>query len=261
MSEENNNFENMPESIGTPESSEGFLDNSADENDSQLDKTSKTDNPVIATQSQLEKAPKKSHSDSEKSALAPSSLSLESQIEAILFWKGEPMSIKELAKFFGVKSAEIEVAISALETSLKTGSAGDGGRGLALVRNGTGGEQEVMLYTSPAASELIQRLTKEELSRDVSKAGVEVLSLILYRGPIAKREIDYIRGVNSGFILRNLMVRGLIERADAKDARSFIYQPTFELLAKLGVSRKEDLPDFAQVQKDIEAFVAKEETM
>lgn len=234
MPEENENFENLPESIGASESSEGFLDNSVDENDSQLDKTPKR-------ASQL------------------SSLSLESQIEAVLFWKGEQMSIKELVKFFGVKSAEIEAAISALETSLKTGSASDGGgRGLTLVRNGTGNEQEVMLYTAPAASELIQRLTKEELSRDVSKAGVEVLSLILYRGPIAKREIDYIRGVNSGFILRNLMVRGLIERADTKDARSFIYQPTFELLAKLGVSRKEDLPDFTQVQKGIEAFVAKE---
>jgi segregation and condensation protein B len=190
----------------------------------------------------------------ESSEIKKLEMSLESQIEAVLFWKGEPMSIKELAKFFGLKSVEIETAISALENSLKTS-----GRGTTLVRNGAGDQQEVMLYTAPEASELIKRLTKEELSRDVSKAGVEVLSLILYRGPIAKREIDYIRGVNSGFILRNLMVRGLIERADTKDARSFIYQPTFELLSKLGVSKKEDLPDFAQVQKDIEAFVAKEE--
>lgn len=177
-------------------------------------------------------------------------MSLESQIEAVLFWKGEPMSVKELTKFFDIKKEELESTLLVLETTLKSQN-----RGLTLVRNG----DEVMLYTAPEASELIKRLTKEELSREVSKAGVEVLSLILYRGPIAKREIDYIRGVNSGYIIRNLMVRGLIERADAKDARSFIYQPTFDLLSQLGVSRKEDLPDFAQVQKDIEAFVAKEE--
>ncbi len=175
-------------------------------------------------------------------------MSLETEIEAILFWKGEPVGVKELAKFLDAEKSDVEAGIEALQNSLK-------GRGLALVRNG----DEVMLYTAPEKSDLIKKLTKEELSREVSKAGVEVLSLVIYRGPISRRDIDYIRGVNSSYIIRNLMIRGLVEKADSKDARSFVYLPTFELLAHLGVSKKEDLPDFATVQKDIEGFMSQEQ--
>jgi len=169
---------------------------------------------------------------------------IETNIEAILFWKGEPVTIKEITKILDSDKATVEQGIETLKNSLT-------GRGITLVQNG----DEVMLYTSPEKSELIKKLTKDELSREVSKAAVEVLSLIMYRGPISRRDIDYVRGVNSSFIIRNLLVRGLIERSEGKDARSFVYQPTFELLAHLGVSRKEDLPDFAAVQRDIEEFM------
>ncbi|MEK7390749.1 MAG: SMC-Scp complex subunit ScpB [Patescibacteria group bacterium] len=169
---------------------------------------------------------------------------LEAKIEAVLFWKGEPVNIKELAKFLGIEKETVESEIKGLQNSLE-------GRGLTIVQNG----EEVMLYTAPETSELIKKLAHEEMVREISKAGVEVLSLVIYRGPIAKRDIDYVRGVNSSYIIRNLMVRGLIERLDSRDAGSFVYQPTFELLAHLGVSRKEDLPDFAAVQKDIETFM------
>lgn len=168
----------------------------------------------------------------------------ESQIEAILFWKGEPVKIKELASILDIEVDFILQAISRLEVTLI-------GRGLQVVRNG----DEIMLYTAKEASELIKKLTKDELSEDISKASVEVLSLIIYRGPIAKRDIDYIRGVNSSYIVRNLLVRGLVERIDYKDNGSFVYQPTFELLSHLGVTKKEDLPDFELVQKDIEKFM------
>ncbi len=171
-------------------------------------------------------------------------MTLEAKIEALLFWKGEPVKIKEIAKTLEAGQKEVETALADLEKNLK-------GRGITLTKNG----DEVMLYTAPEAGELIQKLTKEELSRDISKAAVEVLSLVIYRGPISKRDIDYIRGVNSSYIIRNLMVRGLIERTDSGSDRSFTYQPTFELLAQLRVSKKEDLEDFEAVQKDIAAFM------
>jgi segregation and condensation protein B len=175
-------------------------------------------------------------------------MSLESKIEAILFWKGEAVSVSDLAKILGVEKEEISKAISQLSNTLS-------GRGISLVQNG----EEVMLYTSPEHSELIKNLTKEELSRDISKAGVEVLSLIIYRGPITKTEIDYIRGVNSNYVVRNLQIRGLIQRVDSADSRSFMYQPTLELLAHLGISKKEDLADFERVNREIEAFMVSKE--
>ena len=82
---------------------------------------------------------------------------------------------------------------------------------------------------------------------------METLSIVLYRGPVRKSEIDYIRGVNSATILRNLLVRGLVERkTDENNQRSFFYLPTFELLSYLGISELKELPEYEQTQKEIE---------
>jgi segregation and condensation protein B len=84
---------------------------------------------------------------------------------------------------------------------------------------------------------------------------METLSTILYYGPISRRDIDYIRGVNSTFIIRNLLVRGLIEKAENdKDQRIFMYKPTFDLLAFLGITKIEDLPDYTKIREEFEAF-------
>ncbi len=171
-------------------------------------------------------------------------MTLESQIEAVLFWKAEPVSIKKLASILNVKEEEIKSGIEALKKSLEN-------RGLTLIEV----EDEVTLGTSKDASGLIESLTKEELTKDLGKAGLETLSIILYQGPLSRADIDYIRGVNSQFILRNLLVRGLIERVDnPKDQRSFLYKPTLELISYLGISKLSDLPEFELVKKDIENF-------
>ncbi|TSC60892.1 MAG: segregation and condensation protein B, partial [Parcubacteria group bacterium Gr01-1014_107] len=119
-------------------------------------------------------------------------------------------------------------------------------------------DKEVMLGTAPELSPLISELTKEELNRDLGKAGLETLSIILYRGPVSKKEIDYLRGVNSSFILRNLSIRGLIERFEKAASRSAFYRPTLELLSFLGIKRIEELPEYREVREQIKKL--KEET-
>lgn len=179
-----------------------------------------------------------------------SKLSLDSQIEALLFWKAETLSIKKIAAILEKNEEEIKSAIGNLRESLK-------GRGLTLIE----WEDDVTLGTAKEVSELIEGLNKEELSKDLGKAGLETLSIILYQGPISRTDIDYIRGVNSQFILRNLLIRGLIEKVDnPKDQRSFLYKPTLELLAFLGISKIEDIPEYELVKKDIENFKTHEQT-
>ena len=171
-------------------------------------------------------------------------MNISSQLEAILFWKAEPVSFKKLATLLNVDIQAIKTGIQELETALK-------GRGITLVQT----EEDVMLGTSPELSSLIEQLTKDELVRDLGKAGLETLSIILYQGPISRADVDYIRGVNSQFIIRNLLVRGLIERVDnPTDARSFLYVTTLQLLSQLGLSKREDLPEYDRVRTDIEAF-------
>ena len=176
-------------------------------------------------------------------------MNLDQKIEAILFFRGESVSIKKIATILGVKSEEIQQGIEALKNRLQNGA-------LTVVTK----DDEVMLATRPEAAPLIEGLVKEELSRDLGKAGLETLSIVLYKGPIPRREIDYIRGVNSQFILRNLLIRGLIEKiTDEKDERRFLYRPSFELLQMLGVSSISELPEYGKVQEELAALVKKED--
>ncbi len=169
---------------------------------------------------------------------------LSNGIEAILFWKGEPISIKKLSEILQKSEEEISASLKILEEKLQ-------GRGVSLVFK----ESEVALTTSKDTSELIEKLTKDELVKDLGKAGLETLSIIIYQGPISRAEIDYIRGVQSNFILRNLMIRGLVEKvSNPKDQRSFLYKPTFELLTYLGITKIEEMPEFQKAKEEIESY-------
>lgn len=184
-------------------------------------------------------------------------LTLSAKIEAILFYKGEPLLISDLAKLVAANEQDVRVAIRELEERMRGG-------GLQLVQNG----DEVMLGTTASASVLIEAIQKDELSRDIGKAGLETLAIVLYKGPISRREIDYIRGVNSQFILRNLMIRGLIERSEERPgtddpkvskARGYYYRPTTQLVSLLGLGSVEDLPEFQSMKKQMDDFTAAEE--
>ena len=171
-------------------------------------------------------------------------MNLERDIEAVLFYKAEPMATSELAAFFSVSEETLREALTALRTRLAAGAT-------RLVET----DGEVQLVSAPEVAEVIERLRKEELAREIGKAGAETLAVILYRGPVTRAEVDHIRGVNSAFILRSLTARGLVARVPHPTLpRSFSYQTTPELLAHLGVTRKEELPDYAAVMGEIDAF-------
>jgi len=122
-------------------------------------------------------------------------------------------------------------------------------QGITIVDDGV----EVELRVDERSAPLIEKIRKEEYSRDIGKAGLEALSAVLYRGPLTRSEIDFIRGVNSSQTLRTLTLRGLVRKIpNPKDERSFLYEPTTELLAQLGVSRMQDLPDYAQVRQKLQ---------
>ena len=152
-------------------------------------------------------------------------MDLAQKIEAILFWKAEPVTLKKLASLLNTDVVAIKQGVEQLEHGLK-------GRGVTLVQT----DDEVTLGTAKELSPLIEQLTKDELTRDLGKAGLETISIVLYQGPISRSNIDYIRGVNSQFILRSLLIRGMVERIDnPTDSRSFLYKPTLQLLSHLGV--------------------------
>ncbi len=174
------------------------------------------------------------------------SLSIQAQIESILFFKGEPVAISLLSSVLKISPEVVEQEIQKLEEYFLRE-----GRGIVLLRNG----DKVSLGTTPFMHELIEALRKEELGKELGKAGLETLALVLYRGPISRAEINHIRGVNSNYTLRNLLVRGLIEKDESKGVRGALYKPTFELLAHMGITKIEDLPEYQTLNQEVATFV------
>ena len=175
------------------------------------------------------------------------------QLESILFLKGEPASINWLAKTLDKKEEEINIALEQLSKQLEN-------RGVRLVRNGN----EAVLATAPESAEILKEVIKSELDSELSKASLETLSIIIYKGAASlaesgrasRAEIDYIRGVNSSFILRNLLVRGLIEReAKMGEDKSYVYKPSLNLLEHLGVISLEELPEYSSVSVKLKEFL------
>lgn len=173
-------------------------------------------------------------------------MDLASRVEGILFFKSEPMTISALARITGSQETEITAALLMLEGALQS-------RGIVLVREA----EKVTLMTSPQLAATLEEMRRDELKRDIGKAGAETLAIISYQECVTRAEIDYIRGVNSTFILRNLLVRGLIERVPhPHDQRSFAYRPTIALYAHLGITRKEELPNYEEIQDAIRSYAA-----
>lgn len=169
-------------------------------------------------------------------------MKLEQKIEAILFWKGEPVSRKKLSEILGANQTEINEGIEKLKENLN-------GRGIVFLEK----QDEITLGTAPELTKLFENLQKEELKKELSKASLETLSVVLYKNGASRAEIDYIRGVNSSFILRALSIRGLVERnIDPKDNRRYIYKPTFELMSFMGIKSPKELPDYNEVSNSIE---------
>ena len=165
---------------------------------------------------------------------------LPSIIEALLFVAGEPLSISLLAKHAACSSAEAREAICLLEKTLQT-------RGIRVLQK----DEIVSLVTAPHLASYAEQLIKEELLGDLSKAGLETLTIIAYRHPITRADVDYIRGVNSSFTLRSLAQRGLIERLSAEGTKGYRYQPTIECMKFLGITSFSELPEFETVQKEL----------
>ncbi|HWO07229.1 MAG TPA: SMC-Scp complex subunit ScpB [Candidatus Paceibacterota bacterium] len=170
------------------------------------------------------------------------------QIQALLFAEGGALTYASIARSLGCGEKDLPPALDALSAELE-------GSGLALLRSDT----EAALVVAPDAREVVTKKLTEEYERDIGDAGLEVLAILLYEGPSTRATIDYIRGVNSSSTIRNLLSRGLVERSgNPEDGREFIYRATVELLAHVGVTQREKLPEYDMISRELAAFKATE---
>lgn len=161
------------------------------------------------------------------------------KIESILFVASKPLSIKQISKATGVKSSEIEEVLEILKMKYNKES------GINILFEG----DKIQMASNPDNLDVIEGFIKDETTGELTKPQLETLTVIAYRGPITRPELEQIRGVNCAIILRNLMLRGLIEEADSKDKLMPVYNISFEALGHLGISSVNQLPDYEELNK------------
>lgn len=169
-------------------------------------------------------------------------MTLDVLIEALLFYKSAPQNKQKLIKLFAATETDFDNSLSVLRERLKFGAT-------RLVETQT----DIQLSTAAELSEFVETLRKQEISGDIGKAGAETLAIIMYREPISRAEIDRIRGVNSSFIIRNLMTRGLVVR-EAGNGGGYQFRISTDLLQHLGINQKQDLPQYGEFLNALESF-------
>ena len=180
---------------------------------------------------------------------------LKTKIESILFVSNKPTSAKQLARFLTregatVETGEVEKIITELKEKYNIGESG-----LRIIQAG----DEIQMVTGPESSELIKKFLKEDMTGELTPASLETLTVIAYRGPISKPALEQIRGVNCGMIIRNLLIRGLIDFVETNGQSYF--QVTVDFLKYLGINSVDELPDYERLHKaeNLEQFLEKAE--
>lgn len=170
----------------------------------------------------------------------------------MLFVASQPLSVRQLAKLVKSDEEAVQEAISALEKKYE----GEGG--LMMLRRGA----DVTLSTKAEAGPLVSAFLKEQVRGELTRPQLETLTIIAYRGPVTKAELELIRGVNCSLIVRNLLMRGLIEEHQDQVMHTEVYEPSFEFLRHLNVRSVTELPQYSELHQhpDIEAVLQSTET-
>lgn len=166
-------------------------------------------------------------------------LKLTSLIESLLFVADQAVATENLATALDTTAEDIEIAIQTLNTEYQE-------RGIRLQRKG----DRLQLVSAPEAGAWIERFLGLEISGKLSSASLETLSIVAYRQPVTRAQIEAIRGVNSDSVIRALVRRGLAEEVGRVEAvgRPILYGTTFEFLEQFGLQSLQDLPTWREFE-------------
>lgn len=179
---------------------------------------------------------------------------LKTKIESLLFVSAKPLTAMNLFNFLKkegetITLPEVQTVLEELKLKYNTPESGQN-----LIQAG----DSYQLVSNPEASQLVKQFLKEDMTGELTPASLEALTVIAYRGPIAKAELEQIRGVNCSLILRNLMIRGLITSTEEKERMRTVYQITTEFLKYLGLTKVSELPDYERLNRveNLETYLA-----
>jgi segregation and condensation protein B len=163
-------------------------------------------------------------------------------IEAVMFAAAKPIKLTELCKHLDLSEEVVREAIDEIVSRFNID-----GSGIHLMeQNGA-----VQFVSNAEVGEDVAKFLKKEASGPLTRPSLETLTIIAYRGPITKPEIEVIRGVNCSLILRNLLIRGFIVEEQDTHRLQPVYSASHDFLQAIGVNKLKDLPEY-------EAFASNE---
>ncbi len=162
-------------------------------------------------------------------------MNLTSKLESILFVASKPLTTKRLAKATG---KSVEDVVDAIETLILKYNRDDSG--IHILREA----DTVHMGTNSANLEVVDGFVKHEVTGELTKAQLETLTVIAYRSPVLRSDIEKIRGVNCAVILRNLIMRGLVREYKSREEILSTYVVTTEALSALGIRETSELPKY-----------------
>lgn len=158
-------------------------------------------------------------------------------IVSILFVLGRPVKAKEFAATLNKEEKEIKQTIKQNAHKLQE-------LGLNILNY----KGEYQLVSDKKYAEAIQTFLNLKPNKGMGKAGIEVASIICYKPGLKREQVDLIRGVNSYYTLRDLMVKGLIQEKK-EDGVNRLY-PSIKLFEALGIKTPEELDDFSKINNN-----------
>ena len=168
---------------------------------------------------------------------------LKAAIEALLFIAGSPLSADRLKGIFEEATKEqLEAQLQAIKQDYQARAAG------VMLAEVAGGYQ---LATCPEHAEWIRKFKTVKQSTKLSRAALETLAIVAYKQPITRTEVEAIRGVNIGGIMRNLMERRLVKIVGKKDVpgKPMMYGTTMDFLQYFGLKDLSSLPTLKEFQE------------
>ncbi|MBS5786354.1 MAG: SMC-Scp complex subunit ScpB [Clostridioides difficile] len=164
-------------------------------------------------------------------------------IEAVMFAYGDPIGIKELNTIINdeLSSKEIEIMLNDLINEYREKE-----RGLQIIKL----EDKYQMCTNTKYANFINKIVEPQKKKSLSQATLETLTIIAYKQPITKLEIENIRGVKCDKAISTLCDNNLIVEAGRleKIGRPIIYKTTDEFLKSLELEKLEDLPALEEFQ-------------
>ncbi len=166
---------------------------------------------------------------------------LTTSLESILFASAKPVAVSTLKKILDVSDEVLWEAIADIRGRFNVEASG-----IHVVEH----EEKIQFVTNPSQAELVGTLLKEETDGELTRPSVETLTIIAYQGPVTKPEIEQIRGVNCTLIIRNLLMRGLIDEKDDVERLQPVYTVSMDFVRYLGLHDVADLPNYIELHEN-----------